>query len=687
MKIHLACALILALLLPAGAQAQALWGPPNQFGAKPTVLAAGLACDGSTDDTAALQAAVNRAEAIAAGYGYPNGGGVLWLPPGVCIVNGTVSITTGLAIRGAGNAGLFSPDASGTWIVQQANADVFQVETMAAVSIRDLAIAGYNAYETGGAPNSAGACISLNGAAGGGVNNYNAFSLIDNVGCTGMYDGLRLDEADHLTVRDFQVIGFAHDGILKIDSQNPDGGDDSYSALLLWAFGTSSFGTEGASPFATVNGSNVVTVAHSTAGLVPGMIAVWNNGNSITVNGTAIAGYKVIQSIVDSGHLTILGAGNASATGSGGGTPSYWYGPFASFEARGGVGVAITGSKLNAACFGFVDNATYGPTGGTRIVGNSIENSGCAGVAAIQAVSGVSHAFLDVAGNEFQDNTFSPVYGEFYIGGGTPAAWLSKVTFAGNTIADGDANSAASAINVTAGDEIAVTGNTLSNFSVSGAHAISIGGTATNVAEWGNEATGFPSGKYGTMLASSLDTLSSQNQINLQIGGAVSHNEAYLEIDEPTSGSVLNALAIDAPGVGSEIQFEQGGITVHQIKSWNVNSHWRLDLMEANSVGLEIVDNGHLASLGGTAPAPSTCGTSPSVSGNDVRGTVTIGSGTVTACTVTFHAAYDSAPVVMLTGVGTGAAVVSLSAVSASAFTIAASASIAAQKVGYWVMQ
>ncbi|HVH75858.1 MAG TPA: glycosyl hydrolase family 28-related protein [Stellaceae bacterium] len=684
MKTRLVCALILALLLPAGAHAQALWGPPNQLGAKPTILAPGLACDGSTDDTAALQAAVTRAEAMAA-----PGGGVLQLPPGVCIVNGTISVTTGLAIRGAGNAEVFSSDNSGTLIIQKVNADVFQVETMAAVSIRDVYIAGYNAYETGGAPNSAGACISLNGSSGGGVNNYNAFSLIDNVGCTGMYDGLRLDEADHLRVRDFQAIGFAHDGILKINSQNPDGGDDSYSGVNLWAFGTSSYGTEGASPFATVSGSNVVTVAHDTTGLVPGMIAVWNNGNSITVNGTAIAGYKVIQSIVDSGHLTILGAGNASSTGSGGGTPLYWYGPFAGFEYRAGGDVAITGSKLIGGCFGFVDNATYGPTGTMRIAADSIEQSGCAGVAAIQAVSGVSHAFLEVTGNQFQTNfgtNAGLVYGEFYIGGGTPAAWMGKATFAGNTIADANFSSAASAVNVAGGDDIVITGNTISNYSAAGAHAISIGGTATRVVEYGNEAVDVPSGKYGTMLASSLDTLSSRNQLSLQFGTAVAHNEAALELDS-TTGSLFNAFSIDSTGFGSEMQFEQGGVTVHQIKSWNNGSHWLLDLTEANSAGLEIQDNGHLASLGGTAPAPSSCGTSPAVGGNDVRGTVTIGSGTVTACTVTFHVAYDSTPTVVLTGIGTGSAVVSLSALSASAFTIAASASIAGQKIGYRVMQ
>lgn len=46
----------------------------------------------------------------------------------------------------------------------------------------------------------------------------------------------------------------------------------------------------------------------------------------------------------------------------------------------------------------------------------------------------------------------------------------------------------------------------------------------------------------------------------------------------------------------------------------------------------------------GTAPTLSTCGTTPSIVGNDVAGTVTMGTAGPTACTLTFANAFTNAP-------------------------------------------
>jgi hypothetical protein len=46
----------------------------------------------------------------------------------------------------------------------------------------------------------------------------------------------------------------------------------------------------------------------------------------------------------------------------------------------------------------------------------------------------------------------------------------------------------------------------------------------------------------------------------------------------------------------------------------------------------------------GTAPALTSCGTSPAISGSDLAGQVTMGTGSPTGCTITFHAAYTSTP-------------------------------------------
>lgn len=113
------------------------------------------------------------------------------------------------------------------------------------------------------------------------------------------------------------------------------------------------------------------------------------------------------------------------------------------------------------------------------------------------------------------------------------------------------------------------------------------------------------------------------------------------------------------------------------------------DAFTLTTAGSLQLDN-HLSAVSSALPSVSltSCGTSPSGSAaNDVRGTIVIGTGTVTACTVTFHTAYASTPTVVLTGLGTGSTVLSLSADSTTGFTISASASIGGEYVNYVVVQ
>lgn len=51
----------------------------------------------------------------------------------------------------------------------------------------------------------------------------------------------------------------------------------------------------------------------------------------------------------------------------------------------------------------------------------------------------------------------------------------------------------------------------------------------------------------------------------------------------------------------------------------------------------------------GTAPALTSCGTSPAISGTDVAGTVTLGTGTPTGCIITFNVAYVGVPYCVVT--------------------------------------
>lgn len=105
-------------------------------------------------------------------------------------------------------------------------------------------------------------------------------------------------------------------------------------------------------------------------------------------------------------------------------------------------------------------------------------------------------------------------------------------------------------------------------------------------------------------------------------------------------------------------------------------------LMMANnqSVGqvappITLTDSGgltHISSRGFT-PILSSCGTSPSVAGDDTAGTITTGTGSPTACTVTFAAAYPTAPVCTPT-TNLTTSVPAVTAISATAFTVSLSA-------------
>jgi hypothetical protein len=51
----------------------------------------------------------------------------------------------------------------------------------------------------------------------------------------------------------------------------------------------------------------------------------------------------------------------------------------------------------------------------------------------------------------------------------------------------------------------------------------------------------------------------------------------------------------------------------------------------------------------GTAPALTSCGTSPTIVGSDLAGTVTMGTGAPTGCVITFARPYISAPACVVT--------------------------------------
>lgn len=89
----------------------------------------------------------------------------------------------------------------------------------------------------------------------------------------------------------------------------------------------------------------------------------------------------------------------------------------------------------------------------------------------------------------------------------------------------------------------------------------------------------------------------------------------------------------------------------------------------------------HLITFG-SVPTPSACGTSPSISGNDNAGKITVGTGTVTSCTVTFATAYNTnAPACVVSGDNT--AVAYMATTTGSVLTITSSADMNSDVLSY----
>lgn len=66
-------------------------------------------------------------------------------------------------------------------------------------------------------------------------------------------------------------------------------------------------------------------------------------------------------------------------------------------------------------------------------------------------------------------------------------------------------------------------------------------------------------------------------------------------------------------------------------------------ILGTNATQILTLDDGHLIA-GGAAPGLSSCGTSPTILGSDVAGTVTIGSSASGTCTLTFSETYGTKP-------------------------------------------
>lgn len=106
-----------------------------------------------------------------------------------------------------------------------------------------------------------------------------------------------------------------------------------------------------------------------------------------------------------------------------------------------------------------------------------------------------------------------------------------------------------------------------------------------------------------------------------------------------------------------------------------------------NATVFKVNGGGHIQT-GGATPTVSSCGTDPSISGNDTSGTITVGTGVVTACTMTFAAPRSNTPRVVGVVTGGGLNITGgYSAKSTTAVTFSFAATVAGGTFDYLIVE
>ncbi len=176
-------------------------------------------------------------------------------------------------------------------------------------------------------------------------------------------------------------------------------------------------------------------------------------------------------------------------------------------------------------------------------------------------------------------------------------------------------------------------------------------------------------------------------------GQATSTNSIFSIINGPSGGNATSTFSLTDWVLKQTSQTallinDAFGTNVIQVNTASTTGNeFEVDATTTGKANFGIDQYGHLmASSTGATPTVSTCGTSPAVTANstDSVGSVTTGTGSPTACTITFAHAFTNSPVVMIDDAST-AVTADISAISTTAFTVSLSAALNSTKI-YWIV-
>jgi hypothetical protein len=186
------------------------------------VMDFGAKGDASTDDTAAIQAAIDSLTSAAFT------GGILFFPPGFFVVSSALTITKGISVLGSGiGAGSGAGNSGGTVIRNTSTTgDVFTVSCDGGVIFENFAI---DATVTKVA-NTAG--IRIQGSSGAGT--INRRSKITNVNIFNMYDGVVWNSASDIVMQGCIINDYTNIGIYSKQDGGTDSGQSLINGCLIW---------------------------------------------------------------------------------------------------------------------------------------------------------------------------------------------------------------------------------------------------------------------------------------------------------------------------------------------------------------------------------------------------------------------------------------------------------------------
>ncbi|MCB7130403.1 MAG: hypothetical protein J3T61_12795, partial [Candidatus Brocadiales bacterium] len=175
--------------------------------------------DGVTDDTTAIQAAIDAAGSAS--------GGIVFFPPGFYKTTSALTVTAGIIVQGSGlGAAGASPD--GTVIRNGAAAgDVFDVQYSDSVQFRDFRIDCPSFTKASGT-----AGIRLAGTGGSGNTSRNC--RITNVFIVNMYDGVLTEATQKLVANGLHVIDYLNIGLYLKQTGGTDSGGNSVTDCTFW---------------------------------------------------------------------------------------------------------------------------------------------------------------------------------------------------------------------------------------------------------------------------------------------------------------------------------------------------------------------------------------------------------------------------------------------------------------------